>query len=1192
MNILHRSNLVPRVVAAVHGGIAAGCGKKDGLSLWRGYGMMRSPLLGSLLVLASLLISGCRGDEDEFRPDTTPPSAISDLGAATGAQAEIDLTWTAPGDDGAAGIAAAYVVKHSTSPITESNFDEADTYSQTWTPLPAGTTENQVLTGLSVGDTYYVAVKTRDDAGNLSGISNLPGAIAGGRWDAYDPDAIMDLEAAAGSSSGEIDLAWTATGDDGTLGTASSYMVKYSTSQITASNFDSAPMFSQSWQPRGAGLREEHTLMGLVPGGTYYVAIKAEDEVHRFSPISNVPSAEASAAPDTRAPAAITDLAASTGAASGEVDIVWTAVGDDVEIGTASSYVVKVSTSPITESNFDSAATYNQSWTPKGTGQTESHTLAGLIPGVEYHVAVKALDEIPNASPVSNSPSAWSCLDSTPPAPITDLTAATGSSSGEIDLTWTATGDDGTTGRAASYLLKVSTSPITEADFDQASTVVQTWVPKAPGGAEARTLTGLVPGQTYHLAIKVLDETPNLSSLSNVPSAVANLDITPPGQIVDLASQASSAWGTAVLTWTAVGDDGISGVAASYEARYSTTPITPSNFSSAVLFPQSWIPQAAGAAESRTVTGLAGGTQYYFAVVASDEVPNVSPVSNCPGATVLHSWTLQYPQPQSVRVEDMWGSSAADVFVVGRDGAILHYDGVSWSVMCSGTTVDLRGVWGSSPNNVIAVGEGGTILRYNGACWTTMVSGTTYQLYGVWGSSATDVFAMGSSGVIRHFDGTGWSTLYSGSTESLLGVWGSSPTNVYIPMSGSFVLRYDGGSWSFVDINGGAVGRKRVTSVWGSSSRDVFAVELEGRIRHFNGSSWSGTGMWWPGYPMDTDIFDVWGASGTDVFIVGERGAIAHYDGSSWSSQSSGTSVILRGVWGSSGTDVYAWGDNRTFLHYDGSSWSNLRGGGIPRLNGVWSASGTDVFAVGANGTILHSDGVTWSSQSSGTTNDLNGVWGSSGTDVFAVGANGTVLHYDGFSWSSQSSGVGDSLFGVWGSSGSDVFAVGTNDAILHYDGNSWADVNRPNPWTYKTFRAVWGSSGTDVFVVGDQGTVMHYDGSHWSRLSIAISTIHGVWGSSGSDVFAVGNYGAIQHFNGISWSSQSSGTTSGLYGVWGSGGTDVFVAGSSGTLLHFDGASWSPTASPTGNHLRCVGGLSGNDVFSAGDYGTIVHHP
>lgn len=86
------------------------------------------------------------------------------------------------------------------------------------------------------------------------------------------------------------------------------------------------------------------------------------------------------------------------------------------------------------------------------------------------------------------------------------------------------------------------------------------------------------------------------------------------------------------LTWTAPGDDGNSGRAASYEMRYSDQPIasqdTTSWWTAAVSVGVLPAPQAAGGRESYTMTGLPTGATYYFAIRTRDEVPNVSGFSN------------------------------------------------------------------------------------------------------------------------------------------------------------------------------------------------------------------------------------------------------------------------------------------------------------------------------------------------------------------------------------------------------------------------------------------------------------------------------------------------------------------------------------------------------------------------------------
>ncbi|MBN2355042.1 Ig-like domain-containing protein [candidate division KSB1 bacterium] len=82
------------------------------------------------------------------------------------------------------------------------------------------------------------------------------------------------------------------------------------------------------------------------------------------------------------------------------------------------------------------------------------------------------------------------------------------------------------------------------------------------------------------------------------------------------------------LSWTAPGDDGTGGGAAlEYDLRVSTATITNANFSSATRYPTS-TPKSPGSAESITVSGLSSDTDYFFAIKASDEVPNWSAISN------------------------------------------------------------------------------------------------------------------------------------------------------------------------------------------------------------------------------------------------------------------------------------------------------------------------------------------------------------------------------------------------------------------------------------------------------------------------------------------------------------------------------------------------------------------------------------
>lgn len=105
-----------------------------------------------------------------------PPQAIDDLSASTGANdGAVDLTWTAPGNNGDLGTVTGYVVKYSQNPITnQTEFDNAYTFPQNWTPKPPGGTEAHAVTNLDHGETYYFAVEAFDSVPIQAPMSNNP----------------------------------------------------------------------------------------------------------------------------------------------------------------------------------------------------------------------------------------------------------------------------------------------------------------------------------------------------------------------------------------------------------------------------------------------------------------------------------------------------------------------------------------------------------------------------------------------------------------------------------------------------------------------------------------------------------------------------------------------------------------------------------------------------------------------------------------------------------------------------------------------------------------------------------------------------------------------------------------------------------------------------------------------------------
>ena len=104
-------------------------------------------------------------------------------------------------------------------------------------------------------------------------------------------------------------------------------------------------------------------------------------------------------------------------------------------------------------------------------------------------------------------------------------------------------------------------------------------------------------------------------------------DIVSPGLITDL-STSNPTSDSVLLSWTSPGDDAYTGTATQYDIRYSSEPITVSNWVSATPIIAEYNPLLAGSLQTHTVSNLNSGTIYYFAIKTADEIPNWSGLSN------------------------------------------------------------------------------------------------------------------------------------------------------------------------------------------------------------------------------------------------------------------------------------------------------------------------------------------------------------------------------------------------------------------------------------------------------------------------------------------------------------------------------------------------------------------------------------
>jgi chitodextrinase len=82
-------------------------------------------------------------------------------------------------------------------------------------------------------------------------------------------------------------ISWTAPSDQCSGAAVASYDLRYSTSAITACNFESATTISTT-TPQAPGNTECFELSSLPMGTTYWFAVMSRDAAGNWSPISNI----------------------------------------------------------------------------------------------------------------------------------------------------------------------------------------------------------------------------------------------------------------------------------------------------------------------------------------------------------------------------------------------------------------------------------------------------------------------------------------------------------------------------------------------------------------------------------------------------------------------------------------------------------------------------------------------------------------------------------------------------------------------------------------------------------------------------------------------------------------------------------------------------------------------------------------
>jgi hypothetical protein len=291
------------------------------------------------------------------------------------------------------------------------------------------------------------------------------------------------------------------------------------------------------------------TVSGLVSGRTYYFAMKVQDDTGTPSALSNVVSATTDA-PDSTAPAAVTDLRGSPPFTSDRLEAVaiaassvesvlagfakatdgistsyWGSVGRKtaapewitIDMGSVRNVgEVRIASRPagamFPEDLEIHISNNNTSFTRVMTA-TGLPSTRGIVHSLRFPIASGRYLRVVATKTRQSAGGLYA-------AQIAEIQVFDASAvNGPVTLTWTATGDDGKIGTATRYDLRYSTAPI----INLSTFIAATQVSGEPTPGPAGTLQSMdvnLPRGTFYFAIRATDEAGNDSGVSNVPVIV------------------------------------------------------------------------------------------------------------------------------------------------------------------------------------------------------------------------------------------------------------------------------------------------------------------------------------------------------------------------------------------------------------------------------------------------------------------------------------------------------------------------------------------------------------------------------------------------------------------------------------------------------------------------------------------------
>jgi hypothetical protein len=457
---------------------------------------------------------------------------------------------------------------------------------------------------------------------------------------------------------------------------------------------------------------------------------------------------------------------------------------------------------------------------------------------------------------------------------------------------------------------------------------------------------------------------------------------------------------------------------------------------------------------------------------------------------------------------DIWGVHN-QICAVGKNVTMLDENNNTWGATIEKSQLnntELNAIYGHSKNDIFVVGDQGTIFHYNGNQWKKSNSPTEKNLQAIWGNGLSEYYCAGEDGIVLHYRNFEWSVIETNLSVHFYDIKGHD-SDIWITgglwQNSGIVLKYNGTSFSSPVV----LNNIPFSSICMSNTDDIYVAGS--KIYYFNNGNWSGDALFRTGDVQS--IRDIWGISASDIFTAGDNGSVLFFNGYEWKRIQTPVSDHLNAIWGTAENNIYAVGANGIMIHYNGIAWTVINKMTTNDLNDLWATTDNQFFAVGSNGTFLHFQNNNWEFIDTNIAISLNAIWGFSDDNLYIAGDNAAIFHYNGQELTEIQTSFSEDLQAIWGRRPDDIYAVGKKGLILNYNGMIWKEYQHT---TDVLLNAVWGTD-QDTFAAGEYGTILHKNGNTWEKMvSGTTNWLAAGWAINDYDCLAAGFGGSILKYS------------------------------------------------------------------------------